>query len=111
MSLYKNSSTYGLDPVPERRLGADVEEPGHLPEDVDVADQVERAGVVDSGGEAAPLLRRAVQRVEVQTEGNGEDGVHRRFHHQALIDLIEETYIQCRREHDQIRQYNQVTGS
>jgi hypothetical protein len=90
-----------LDPEPERRLNADVEEPGNLPKHVDVADQGELAGVVEGRREAAPLVVRTVQRVEVQAEGNGEDGVHRRFQQQALI---EETYIHIGQSF--ITQYN-----
>uniref|UniRef100_J3N4A0 Uncharacterized protein n=1 Tax=Oryza brachyantha TaxID=4533 RepID=J3N4A0_ORYBR len=65
-----------LDPLPELRLGADVEEARQLPERVDVAEHGELAGVVERRGEAAPLVDGAVQRVEVLAEGDGEDGVH-----------------------------------
>jgi hypothetical protein len=71
------------DPAPERRLGADVEEPHRLPEGVDVAEQRELAGVVERRGEAGALAG-AAQRVEVQAEGDGEDGVHGRPEREAL---------------------------
>ncbi|BAT11748.1 Os10g0525301 [Oryza sativa Japonica Group] len=63
-----------LDPLLERRLGADVEQPGQLPERVEVAEQEVLAGVVERLGEVAPLAG-AIQRVEVLPEGDGEDGL------------------------------------